>query len=136
MTFLVDTNVISELRKRDRANAGVRAWMASVPDEDLYLSALVIGELRRGIERLRRRDTTGAQSLEVWLGTILSVHGERILPITHEVAESWGRMGIEQSLPVIDALLGATARVHGLTIVTRNEQDLSRTGASVLNPFS
>lgn len=136
MSFLVDTNVISELRKRDRANAGVQAWFEAVREDEVYLSVLVIGELRRGIERLRRRDDRGAESLDLWLGTLLAVHGDRILPITHEVADLWGRTGLEQPLPVIDALLGATARVHGLAIVTRNERDLVRTGAHVLNPFT
>lgn len=135
MSFLVDTNVVSELRKGDRAHAGVRSWFESVDDGDIYLSVLVLGELRRGIERLRRRDAVGAGALNDWLSNIVSVHGSRVLPITSDIAECWGRMSVEQPLPVIDALLGATAQVHHLTVVTRNEKDLNRTGADVLNPF-
>ena len=135
MSFLVDTNVVSELRKGDRANAGVRAWFESVDDGDIYLSVLVLGELRRGIERLRRKDAVGAGALNDWLRNVISAHGSRVLPVTSDIADCWGRMGVEQPLPVIDALLGATARVHHLTVVTRNEQDLDRTGADVLNPF-
>ena len=135
MSFLLDTNVISEIRKGPRADPGVRAWFESAPEEELHLSVLVLGELRRGVERMRTKDPVSAEALHDWLTDVVSVHGARILPVTHEVAECWGRMGIEQPLPVIDALLGATARVHGLTVVTRNEKDLTRTGAVVLNPF-
>jgi hypothetical protein len=135
VSFLLDTNVISEIRKGPRADPGVRAWFESASEEELHLSALVLGELRRGVERMRTKDPVSAEALHDWLTDVVSVHAARILPVTHEVAECWGRMGIEQPLPVIDALLGATARVHGLTVVTRNEKDLTRTGAVVLNPF-
>lgn len=113
----------------------MRRWFEGVDDEDLYLSVLVIGEIRRGIESVRRRDETGANALDFWLRQVITQHEARILPITIEVAEVWGPSNVPDPLPVIDSLLAATARVHGLTLVTRNTKDLIRTGIPVLNPF-
>jgi predicted nucleic acid-binding protein len=134
LSFLLDTNVVSEARKRN-ADPNVRAWLASVPDPDLYLSALVIGEIRQGVERLRRRDPAQAAMYDAWLSTLLRDFADRIVPVTAEVAQEWGRLNVPDPLPVIDGLLAATAKVHGWTLVTRNTADLARVGVPLLDPF-
>jgi toxin FitB len=134
MSFLLDTNVVSEARKRT-ANPNVQAWLASVPGLELYLSVLVIGEIRQGIERRRRRDPTQAAAYETWLSTLLRDYADRIIPITAEVAREWGRLNVPDPLPVIDGLLAATAKVRGWTLVTRNTADLAGAGVRLLNPF-
>ena len=134
MSFLLDTNVVSEGRKPS-ADAHVRAWYASVYSYELYLSVLVIGEIRQGIERLQRRDPVQAQAYERWLGLLRAEYADRILPVTEDVAEEWGRLNAISPLPIIDGLLAATAKVFGLTLVTRNTADMARTGVSLLNPF-
>lgn len=136
VSYLVDTNVISELRKGSRCDRSVADWWSSVPDEEIFLSVLTIGEIRKGIESIRRRDARSAVSLDVWLSKIVADHGDRILPIDHDVAEEWGRLNVPDPLPVIDGLLAATARVRGLTLVTRNIADIGRTGVSTINPWS
>jgi predicted nucleic acid-binding protein len=135
LSLLVDTNVLSELRKGDRANAHVREWFERVSPEDIYLSVLVVGELRRGIESIRRRDGMQAAALERWLTRITTDHSERILPIDGPVADQWGRLTAGQPGSVIDTLMAATALVHGLVLVTRNVQEVEWTGVSCLNPF-
>lgn len=136
MKYLVDTNVISEVRKADRCNPGVAAWYATVTDEDLCLSVLVLGEIRKGLERLRGRDPQQAKVLEIWLDAVAAAFGERALPIETSIADEWGRMNAVRPVPAIDGLLAATAKVHGLILVTRNEADVAGLGATVLNPFS
>lgn len=135
MSYLVDTNVVSEIRKRDRMNSGVRGWLATLDDNDFFLSVLAIGELRRGLERIRRRDLVAAERLETWLDGLIGTYGGQILPVTTEIADRWGRLGVPNPIPAIDGLLAATALVHDLTLVTRNEKDVASTGVSVLNPF-
>lgn len=135
MSFLLDTNVISELRKGPRSHPSVFRWFSSLSDEDIFLSVLVIGEIRRGIERIRRRDSKSARSLDAWLERLVSAYGNRILPIDRDVAEEWGRATAPGPIPVIDGLIAATARVHGLTLATRNVRDVARTGVVVINPW-
>lgn len=135
MNYLLDTNVISELRKGQRCNVNVAAWFATVPDQALYLSVLVIGEIRRGIERIRLRDVQAATTLEAWLTQVVMQHDDRIIPVTQGVAEEWGRLNATRPLPTVDSLLAATAKVHGLTLVTRNVTDIAGTGVAYLNPF-
>lgn len=135
MSFLLDTNVISEIRKADRADPRVSTWFASVEDDELYLSVLVLGEIRQGIERARVRDPDKAAALERWLSQVQEAFGPRILAVTLPVAEEWGKLNSVRSLPTIDSLLAATARVHGLTLVTRNVADIAGSGADCLNPF-
>jgi hypothetical protein len=132
--YLLDSNVISEAR-RPGGDQGVKAWLASVRDSELYLSVLVVGEIRRGVERLRRRDPAQATVFEEWLAQLHRAYADRLLPITPAVAEEWGRLNVPDPLPVVDGLLAATARVAGLTLVTRNTADLARSGVPLLNPF-
>jgi len=136
MGFLIDTNVLSEVQKGDRTNPGVRAWYDAVEPRELYLSVLVLGEVRQGIERLRRRDPAQAERLAQRLTLITAGFADRILPISAAIAEQWGNNNVPDALPVIDGLLAATAQVHGLTLVTRNVRDVERSGVSLLNPFS
>jgi predicted nucleic acid-binding protein len=135
VSFLVDTNVLSELRKGDRGNPAVRRWLAAVDDDALFVSVLVIGEIRTGVERVRRRDTAAAEVLDTWLSQVTDTYAERVLPVTTQIAERWGRLNVPDPLPVIDSLLAATAHVHGLTVATRNVSDYERTGVATLNPF-
>jgi predicted nucleic acid-binding protein len=135
MSFLVDTNIISELRKRERAHAGVVKWSRSVDAAALHTSVLVMGELRHGIELKRRTDPLQAQVLEQWLATVESNLGSRIIPVDSRIADVWGRLGIPDPVPDIDGLLAATAKVYGLTLVTRNVVDVRKAGVSVFNPF-
>ena len=134
MSYLLDTNVISEARK-PAGNLNVKQWLASTSSDDLYLSVLVLGEVRQGIERLRRRDPAQANTYDLWLTRLRQDYSDRILPITLAVAEEWGRLNSVRPLPVVDSLLAATARVHDLTLVTRNTTDLAQTGVHLLNPF-
>lgn len=135
MSYLLDTNVISELRKGPRCNEHVAAWFAHVPEREIYLSALVIGEIRRGIERIRVRDAQAAAMLETWLTQVVTGHRDRILVVDREVAEEWGRITAVRPLSTVDSLLAATAKVHALTLVTRNTTDIASTGIAYLNPF-
>jgi predicted nucleic acid-binding protein len=135
LSFLVDTNVLSELRKGARARAPVLAWFEHVPGEAIHLSVLVLGELRRGIEAIRRRDARQAVSLERWLSRVATDHRDRILPVDVEVAEEWGRLNARQPGSVVDTLMAATALVHGLVLVTRNVKHVAWTGVPCLNPF-
>ncbi|MGC4117038.1 MAG: type II toxin-antitoxin system VapC family toxin [Myxococcales bacterium] len=134
MSFLLDTNVVSELRKPS-PNSGVKAWFASVDPEQLFLSVLAVGEIRIGIERLRRRDPERAKTFDAWLETLESDYADRLLPITADIAQEWGRLNVPNPLSVVDGLMAATAKVQGLTLVTRNTQDVARTGIQLLNPF-
>jgi hypothetical protein len=136
MSFLIDTNIVSEVRKGPRCDANVAAWFASVDEGDLYLSVLVLGEIRKGIELARPRDPAKAKALEEWLAAVDAAFGERILPIDRAVADHWGRMSGHRPISTVDGLLAATASVHRLTLVTRNEADAARLGAKVLNPFN
>jgi toxin FitB len=134
VAFLLDTNVISEARKR-RPDPGVRTWLASMPEADLYLSVLVVGEIRQGVERLRRRDPAQAAPYETWLAALRHGFADRLVPLTVEVCEEWGRLNVPDPLPVVDGLMAATAKVRGWTFVTRNVADLARAGVRLLNPF-
>jgi predicted nucleic acid-binding protein len=136
VSYLIDTNVISELRKGERANPAVTAWFENLADEEVFLSILTLGEIRRGIESIRRRDPKAATALDSWLGRISEMHRERVLPIDRAIAEEWGRMNVPDPLPVVDGLLAATARVSGLTLATRNAADIARTGVAYINPFA
>jgi toxin FitB len=135
VNYLIDTNIISEVRKGGRCHPSVAAWYEKIADSTLYLSVLVIGEIRRGLERLRLRDAAQATVLENWLFAVDQTFGERILPVNLAVADEWGRLSSGRPLPVIDGLLAATAKVHRMTLVTRNTADIADLGVNVLNPF-
>ncbi len=135
MSFLIDTNVISEVRKGDRCEASVAAWWQEVNEADLFLSPLVLGEIRKGVELARHRDPQKAEVLERWLIDVLEGFADRLLPVDGRVANEWGRMNAIRPVSVIDALLAATAKVNGLTLVTRNEADVAGLGVDILNPF-
>ncbi len=134
MTWLVDTNILSELRKGERADAGTRAWFESAADDEVYTSVLVLGELRRGIESLRRRDRSSALALEQWLERLQDSFAERVLPVSTEIADRWGVINVPDSVPTVDGLLAATALVHDMVLVTRNTRDVERTGVRFLDP--
>lgn len=134
--FLIDTNVVSELRKRDRADVGVRAWFDEHQADQLWLSVLVVGELRRGVELLRRRDKRSGTRLSDWLDTVTHDFDDRIIPITIEVAERWAALNVPDPVPVVDGFLAATALERDLVLVTRNTTDIERTGVAVLDPFT
>lgn len=136
MSLLLDTNVLSELRKGERCNPSVRDWFSTVQADDLFVSVLVVGEIRRGIELLRRRDTRGAAALDRWLSELERRYGDHILPITLEICRVWGAMSLARPLAPIDGLMAATAVRHGMTLVTRNVADVARSGADVLDPFA
>lgn len=134
--FLLDTNVLSELRKGNRCEAEVRSWVESTTADELFVSVLVLGEIRQGVERIRMRDQNQARTLERWLKSIPTEFADRILPVDERVADQWGRLGLRQPVPTLDAFLAATALVHDLTVVSRDEDGFRNTGARVINPFS
>ncbi len=135
MSYLLDTNVVSELRKTS-PDPRVVAWFGAVRADDLYLSVLVVGEIRQGVERLGRRDPRQAAGFDEWLVQLATEFADRVLPVSVQVAEVWGRLNARRSFPVVDGLLAATAVARDLVLVTRNIADVEGSGARVLNPFS
>ena len=134
--FLLDTNVVSELRKKERCAPKVNAWAATVPKNQDFLSVLVVGELVRGAMLKRRKDPQVADALARWIARLTHLYAERILPITLEIAQEWGRLSALRPIPPEDGLLAATALVHRLTLVTRNVKNVNGLGVSLLNPWS
>lgn len=104
MSYLLDTNVISELRKGERAKPSVFDWFDGVADQEIHLSVLTIGEIRRGVESVRRRDPASAAALDSWLSRLTEAHRDRILQVDRAIAEEWGRMNVPDPLPVVDGL--------------------------------
>ena len=135
MNYLIDTNIISEVRKGRRCDPNVANWFEKIEDASLYLSVLVIGEIRNGIERVRSKDAAQANAIENWLTAVDKAFGERILPVDRAIANEWGRLNASRPLPVIDGLLAATAKIHRMTLVTRNTADIVDLGVHILNPF-
>lgn len=135
MNYLIDTDIICEIRKGAKCNANVAAWYASIDDSEIYLSALAVGEIRKGIERARRQDPPQARALEKWLTAVAEAFAERILPIDQLVTEEWGRMVASRPVSAIGALLAATAKVHAMTLVSRHIAAVADLGADLLNPF-
>ena len=135
MSYLIDTNVLSELRKQ-QADANVVAWVRARPRQSLYLSVLSLGEIRKGIEGVA--DPAFRQTLSDWLEVELPTYFlGRVLGIDAQIADRWGRLQAcaGRSLPVIDALLAATALQHDLMLVTRNLKDFEGLGVQVVNPW-
>jgi len=135
MPFLLDTNILSELRKRRLANSNLLAWYNTVQSSELFTSVLVIGEIRRGIELKRPTNPAFAAKLERWLRWIQQDFQYRILPVTQEIAEVWGTLSPTRPLAEPDGLIAATAMHHNLILVTRNVRDVQRSGVTILNPW-
>ena len=133
--YLLDTNIISEIRKGPRCHPNVAAWYSNIEEESLYLSVLVLGEIRKGIEGLRDRDAGKANELDLWLEQLQTSFQSQILPVDTAISQEWGRLSSLHTVPVIDGLLAATATVHGLVLVTRNTRDFADLGIQLLNPF-
>jgi predicted nucleic acid-binding protein len=136
--YLIDTHVISEIRKHARADKGVQAFFARAKEESLklYLSVVTVGELRRGVDLMRYRgDVDQAARLEEWLNTIVESFSSHILNVDDDVAQTWGRLRVPHGEHSLDKLIAATALIYNLTVVTRNTQDFAHTGARVMNPF-
>lgn len=134
MTYLLDTDVVAELRKPD-PDPHVLAWYSTVTSAEIFISALTIGEIRLGIERLRRIDTGLADLLEQWVRGLHAGYGDHIIDVDAAAAEEWGRLSVPDPLPVIDGLLAASAKIRGWTLVTRNTAHVVRSGVALLNPF-
>lgn len=132
--FLLDTNILSELRRKT-PDRGLMAWWDTAPDHLLHVSVLTLGEIRYGAARLASRDPRAAARLEKWLARMVQHFADRIIDVGHDAADEWGRLRAGRPVPAIDALLAATAIVHDLTLVTRNTRDIEGTGARLLNPF-
>lgn len=136
MKYLLDTNVISELRKGRRAHPNVRAWAEKVDARDLATSVLVLAEIRRGVELKRLQDPAQAEKLDLWYATVRQGLGDRVLPIDEATANLWARSSVPNPLPFVDGLLAATALARGLTLVTRNMRDVQATGVQAFDPFA
>jgi predicted nucleic acid-binding protein len=135
MSFLLDTNVFSEMRKGPHCHDAVKSWWSGVDDSSLFLSVIVLGEIRRGICKIEKEETARAAKYEEWLSNAMQLFTGRILIVDLNVAVLWGRLTAGRSLPLADSLLAATAITHGLTLVTRNTRDIEGTGVKYLNPF-
>ncbi|HEV2784329.1 MAG TPA: type II toxin-antitoxin system VapC family toxin [Actinophytocola sp.] len=136
MTYLLDTNVLSETRKTNR-NPGLEQWIGDMPMERLHLSVITVGEVEKGIAKVRERgDHRQAALFESWLDDVVDKFGERIVPVTTEIAREWGTQSGRRPVSIADALIAATARVHNLRLVTRNVKDFEDAGVRVLNPFT
>jgi predicted nucleic acid-binding protein len=136
--YLIDTNVISEIRKGDKANAGVRQFFNAAISNNtrLYISSITIGELRRGVDLIfHRGDSLQAKLLERWLTSIHQQYQDNILNIDSEIAQLWGRLRVPDAQHALDKLIAATALIYDLTMVTRNIKDFESTGVRLLNPF-
>ena len=136
--YLVDTNVISDARKKSKANKGVRAFFKQAIENEtpMFISVVTVGELRRGVELIRHRgDTRQANQLEKWLEALLVEYKDSILDINQDIAQLWGRLRVPHPENALDKQIAATALIYDLTVVTRNHRDFSNTGVRLLNPF-
>jgi toxin FitB len=136
VTYLLDTNVLSEMRKRSRADRRVTAFSEHVGTRSIHTSWIVIAEMRRGAALARRRDPIQAKALDMWIAEVLESLGERVHPVDRPVAEKWADIMVPDPCSPMDALVAATALVHGLTVVTRNVSDFKNTGVAMLDPWT
>ena len=135
MSFLLDTNVVSELTKV-RPNPKVVAWLGSIPSTDLFLSVITLGEIRKGIAKKRMTSAQDAARLEAWFATLVLRYRSRILPFDEQSADQWGRvMALHPAVPVEDSQLVAMALQHDLTFATRNVRHIAQTGVAFVDPF-
>ena len=137
--YLIDTNIVSELRKGNATNRGVIEFFynATATDQICYLSVVTIGELRRGIEMIRHRgDLKQAGALQNWFSQIVDQYSNNILPVDHEVAAIWADLRVPNHENILDKFIAATALLHSLQVVTRNVKDFEKTGVPIVNPFS
>ena len=135
MPFLLDTNILSELRKGARCDPNVSNWAAKESTQSHYISVLSLGEIRKGIELLRKKSPEKCIPLENWLQKLHSDYANCTIAITTEISKRWGELSAHRPLPVIDSLLAATALEHGFTLATRNTKDFDGLGISIVNPF-
>lgn len=136
MSYLLDTNVLSEWRK-PIPDPGVAEWLAAAVVDDLFVSVITIGEIRRGIVKLQlRNDHRQAAAYESWLVATKELFADRLVPVSIEAAEEWGYMVADRPVPMADGLIAATAKVRGWTVVTRNVKDFDSTGVRLINPFT
>lgn len=135
MNVLIDTNVISELKRGRKAAPSVLAWFENLLPENVFTSVIVLGEIRRGIELVARRDKTQAEALEQWYETVRNRLGNRVLAVDEPIMALWARISVPDMLPAYDGLIAATALAHGLIVATRNTQDYRRAGVQAVNPW-
>jgi predicted nucleic acid-binding protein len=135
LSFLIDTDIITEVRKGSRCDRHVAAWYASIADSDLYLSVLVLGEIRKAVEAARPADPARAEALAIWLDQVHRAFEGRILSVDYNVAMEWGRICALRSIPVTIGLLAATAKSSGMTLVTSHDEEVKGLGVRVFNPF-
>jgi predicted nucleic acid-binding protein len=133
VSWLLDTNVLSEARRRTPAAV---TWLRAVDPAALFISVITVGEIAKGIAQRARTDTVGAALLEAWLDTLRTGYSDRILSIDQAIAVAWGRLMAQRTRPVLDALIAATARVHNLTLVTRNVRDFADCGVDLFDPWA
>ena len=136
MNLLIDTNVISELKRGRNADAAVAAWFGGIPPERLFTSVIVLGEIRRGIELIARRDKPQAAFLERWYMDMRTRLEDRVLAVDEAVVTIWSKISVPDMLPAYDGLIAATALAHGMAIVTRNALDYRHIGVEVIDPWA
>jgi len=135
VNMLVDTNVVSELKRGRNADPRVVAWFSEMPNERVFTSVVVLGEVRRGIELVARRDKPQAEVLERWYASIRDQLANRVLAVDEPIMMVWSRISVPDLLPAYDGLIAATALVHGMTVATRNTADYRRAGVEVFDPW-
>jgi toxin FitB len=135
VSFLLDTNVVSETRRKV-PDPNVLTWVSQAEPSDLFISAMTLGEIAKGVALRAKRNPAQATGLQRWLAETRTRFASRVIAIDADIAEAWGRLDAKRSLPVIDGLLAATALVRGLILVTRNVRDVADAGITLLNPWN